>query len=190
MENNIKGTYTATHRGLHWSMALLMFVLFITGFLRINWMGKRTIITAVEQNTQGINLSKEQMQAIAKSIISPMWQWHEYAAYIISFLFLARIVYMLIRGIAFPNPFAKLATSKERLQGFAYLLFYLFTATSVITGFYIKWGSGSLKGPMESVHKWAVYWFPIFILVHFCGIVIGEFTNQKGIISKMIRGND
>ncbi len=95
---------------------------------------------------------------------------------------------MLVKGIKFPDPLKKSQSVKERMQGFIYVIFYLFIAVSIVTGFYLKWVDGQWKEPMEAVHKWAIYWFPIFILLHFGGIVIGELTNKKGIVSKMIGG--
>jgi cytochrome b len=50
-------------------------------------------------------------------------------------------------------------------------------------------GSESLSELAETVHKFAVYWTPIFILLHFAGIAISENTNRKGITSKMIGGD-
>ncbi|SKC11195.1 Cytochrome b/b6/petB [Sphingobacterium nematocida] len=96
---------------------------------------------------------------------------------------------MLLKGTRFPNPFIGKQSIKERLQGMTYILFYLFVAIAAITGFYLKWGDGDLKEPMETVHKLAIYWFPIFILVYIAGIVIAELTGKKGITSKMIGGD-
>ncbi|ASE60678.1 cytochrome b/b6 domain-containing protein [Pedobacter suwonensis] len=188
MEN--KNQFTVIHRILHWSVALLMSILFITGFLRMYWMSKKTIIDTVETEMQSHNISLEKGQIIpiVKSIQKPMWEWHEYAAYIMFLAFLVRIIYMLVKGIKFPDPLKKSQSVKERMQGFIYVIFYLFIAVSIVTGFYLKWGDGQWKEPMEAVHKWAIYWFPIFILLHFGGIVIGELTNKKGIVSKMIGG--
>ena len=187
----IKNQFTLIHRVLHWSAALLMLILFTTGFLRMYWMSKKTIINAVGtgMRSQNIYPEKEQLIAIAKTIQEPMWQWHEYAAYIIFFAFLTRVVYMIIEGIKFPNPFVKDQSAKERSQGLIYIVFYLFVSISIITGFYLKWIDGDWKEPMETIHKWAIYWFPIFILLHFTGILIGELTNKKGIVSRMIRGD-
>ncbi len=181
--------FTVIHRVLHWSIAFLMFVLFITGFLRMYWMNKNHIVSIIENETQQVPLSKEQMVGIATSIREPMWQWHEYAAYIMVFVFLTRVVYMAITRIKFPGLFAKDRSIKKRSQRFIYLMFYLFIAVSIITGFYLKWIDGDWKEPMEAVHKWAIYWFPIFILLHFSGILIGELTDKKGIASKMIGGD-
>lgn len=187
--NNSSNSFTVTHRILHWTIALLMFVLFITGFLRMYWMSKKTIIGAVEQNLPDITLTKEQIMGIAKGIIKPMWEWHEYAAYVLAFAFAIRIVYMIWKKIKFPNPFNNNNPSKERLQGVTYFVFYLFIFISIVTGFYLEWGSDSLKEPMEEIHKWAIYWFPIFFIMHIVGIGIGELTDKKGVVSKMIGGD-
>lgn len=189
MRNSTK-IFTPLHRGLHWGTALLMTVLFITGFLRMNWMGKRTILAAIDKNMQDVELTKEQTIGTVKSIMHPMWQWHEYAAYIFFFILFVRIVYMLIKGIRFPNPFSPKITIKERLQGITYLLFYLFVVVSSITGAYLKWWEGDLKDTMETIHKWAIYWFPIFIILHFGGIWFAEKYEKKGITSKMIGGEN
>jgi len=191
MKTNLKYKFTASHRILHWSIALLMFVLFITGFLRMYWMNKKVIVTAIDTTLQhqNIMLEKNQLTPIAKSIQAPMWEWHEWAAYVIAIAVLLRIAYMLLKGIKFTNPFASYQNLKEKLQGYLYLLFYLFVVTSTITGFYLKWGNGVYKQPMEAVHKWAIYWFPIFVVLHFVGILWAELTYKKGITSKMIGGD-
>lgn len=180
--------YSPLHRGLHWALAVLMIVLFITGFLRMYWMGKKTVIAAIEQNMTGVDFTSDQAKQTAKAILKPMWQWHEYAAYVLFAILALRIIYMLAKGIRFPNPFKSHLSLKERLQGMIYLLFYLFVFISAITGAYLKWIEGDLKEPLETIHKWAVYWFPIFILFHFAGIWIAEKGEQKGIASKMIGG--
>lgn len=43
MKTDIKIHFTLIHRILHWIMALAMPVLFLTGFLRMNWMNKNHI---------------------------------------------------------------------------------------------------------------------------------------------------
>ena len=189
MRNSTK-IFTPLHRGLHWTIALLMTVLFITGFLRMNWMGKRTILAAIDKNMQGVELTKEQTIGTVKSILNPMWQWHEYAAFIFFVIIVVRIIYMLVKGIRFPNPFSANTSANEKFQGFIYLLFYLFVIVSSITGAYLKWWDGDLKDAMETIHKWAIYWFPIFIILHFGGIWLAEKVAQKGIASKMIGGDD
>ncbi len=74
MKKENKNQFTATHRILHWSVALLMSVLFITGFLRMYWMSKKTIINTVQTGMQrhNISLEKEQIISMVKSIQKPM----------------------------------------------------------------------------------------------------------------------
>lgn len=187
MEKTTNSKFTGIHRLLHWSLALLMLVLFSTGFLRMEWMSKKNIINTINQHTHEV-ISASETKAIAKQILAPMWEWHVIAAYLIVFVFLIRIIYMLKKGIRFPNPFTKHSTVSSRIQGFTYLLFYIFLLISAITGLYLNLGGGEWKAPMEKIHKLAIYWFPIFIFLHFAGIIIGELTTKKGIVSKMIGG--
>lgn len=118
--------YTVLHRLLHWVFALSFLVLFATGFLRMYWMSKTVISTAVNKNAeiQSLNLDKQSLRAIVRSIQDPMFQWHIYAAYIITFAFIGRVIYMIIKGMKFPNPFSKNTATKEKFQGFIYLLFF------------------------------------------------------------------
>ncbi|QBO58910.1 cytochrome b/b6 domain-containing protein [Chryseobacterium salivictor] len=186
-------TYTVLHRVLHWIFAVVMLVLFTTGFLRMYWMSKTVISDAVNKNLEikNLNLDKQSLRTIVHSVQDPMFEWHVYAAYIITFAFIARIIYMIVKGIRFPNPFLKTTTAKEKLQGFIYLGFYVLIAVQIITGSILKFeiGSESLGNLAETTHKLAVYWMPIFVILHFAGIAISENTNRKGITSKMIGGD-
>ena len=185
-------TYTVLHRLLHWIFALGMLVLFTTGFLRIVWMSKAVISEAMNKNAQiqSLNLDKQSLRTIVHSIQDPMFQWHVYAAYVITFAFITRIIYMIVKGIRFPNPFLKTTSAKEKFQGFIYVVFYVLIAVQIITGSILKFeiGSESFADLAETTHKLAVYWMPIFVLLHFGGIAISENTNRKGITSKMIGG--
>lgn len=186
-------TYTVLHRLLHWIFAILMFVLFTTGFLRMYWMSKKTVSAVVskELEIQNLNLDKESLRKIGNTLLEPMFQWHVYAAYVITFAFIGRIIYMTVKGIKFPNPFSKTTANKDKLQGLMYLGFYLLIAVQILTGGILKFeiGTESVTDLAETVHKFAVYWTPVFILLHFAGIAIAENTNRKGITSKMIGGD-
>lgn len=186
-------TYTVLHRILHWVFAVVMLVLFTTGFLRLYWMSKTVISDAVNKNVEikNLNLDTQSLRTIVHSVQDPMFEWHVYAAYIITFAFISRIIYMMVKGIKFPNPFVKNASNKDKFQGFIYLAFYLLIAVQIITGGILKYeiGAESLADLAETVHKFAVYWTPVFILLHFAGVAISENTNRKGITSKMIGGD-
>lgn len=182
--------FTVIHRLLHWLVALAMPVLFITGFLRMYWMNKNGMVSIIESKTTDNVLPKEVMTDIAKSIRAPMWEWHEIFANVMVFAFIARILYMIFKGIRFPNPFNKNLVLKERLQGFVYIYFYVFVFISAFTGICIQRGFfDTYHDTIEMVHKWGLYWFPIFIVLHLVGIAIVENSSKKGITSKMIGGD-
>lgn len=180
--------FTFTHRVLHWLMALSMTILFITGFLRMYWMNKNNIVTIMKEKTT--NVSDDVMKNIATTIREPMWEWHEIFAYVMISAFVIRLCYMIVKGIRFPNPFSKNLLLKQRLQGLTYVYFYAFVLIASITGVFIQYHLFSTyKDEIEAVHKWGLYCFPIFILLHLMGIVLAEHSYQKGITSKMIGGD-
>jgi cytochrome b561 len=182
--------FTAIHRILHWTIAVVMPIMFITGFLRMFWMNKNGMVSVIESKTTASPLPKEVMTDIASSIREPMWEIHEIFANVMIVAFIARILYMVIKGVRFPNPLNKTLDLKDRLQGFIYIYFYLFVFISAFTGVCIEKGFfHEYEHLIETVHKWGLYWFPIFIVLHFVGIFIAEVTNKKGIASKMIGGD-
>lgn len=186
MQNSAK--YTALHRILHWFMALALPILYITGFLRLHWMNKQHIVSVIEGVTN--TLSQEQMTEIAKTIRAPMWEWHEIFAKVMILAFIARIIYMLVKGIRFPNPFKSNITLKERLQGLTYVYFYIIVFISAFTGICIeKDFLSAYMDNIEAIHKLGIYWFPVFIVLHLVGIAIAEMSDKKGIASKMIGGD-
>lgn len=175
------------HRFLHWGIALSMLVLLLTGFLRMNWMDKKGMAGTMSEYIE--NASKDQLIDAAVAIRAPMWEWHLIFAYIVFGLFLIRIIYMLVKGIRFPNPFNKKATLSDRFHGAVYILFYLLVAFSIFSGAMIEWGAKSdFRGIVKNIHKMGVYYYTAFILLHFIGVYWDEKTKKKGITSKMIGG--
>ncbi|AZB22651.1 cytochrome b/b6 domain-containing protein [Kaistella haifensis] len=184
--------FTTLHRIIHWLIAFAMLVLFSTGFLRMYWMSKKTITTAIsaELSKNNVQLPQESVVGIAKSIINPMFDWHINFAYVLVFAYILRIIYLLAKGVRYPNPFSKSSTGKEKLQGTVYSIFYILLAVQIVTGFALMWQLASEQAleRAEKIHKFAVYWMPVFVLLHFAGITVAELTNKKGITSKMIGG--
>lgn len=184
--------YTIIHRALHFFIGISMLILFGTGFLRMEWMNKRNLAQLIETQAlkNHIIFPEASLKMIGSQLLEPMWKWHIYFAYAILVFFTLRLIYMKIKGIRFPNPFAKQTTFKEKLQGITYILFYLLIFVDIITGFYILWGEGTYKSVLEPIHKYSLYWFPIFFILHLIGIVTEEITKKTGITSKMINGKE
>ena len=41
---------------------------------------------------------------------------------------------------------------------------------------------------MEEIHILGIYYLVAFIVIHLAGVIIAEFTEQKGIISRIVSG--
>lgn len=179
--------FTALHRSIHWVMAFGMPVLFVTGFLRMTWMSKQSVASVVGAKVD--TLSKKELFGLAKELRDPMWQWHVWIAYIVIAAVVVRFIYMLSKGAKFANPWKSGLPWKARMNSLTYIYFYIFVSINAVTGICLHWHFfDNLHHELETVHKWGIWWFPIFILLHFVGITIGEMTNKKGIVSKMIGG--
>lgn len=183
------GKFTFLHRLLHWATAIAMTVLYITGFLRMTWMNRHEIAGIIGEKA-GDALSKEVVREIAITIREPMWDWHVVFAYVMTGAFLARIIYMLAKGIRFPAPFRRDTPLGERFQGLTYVYFYAFVLVQVVTGFclYLSLFPEWKKG-IEGVHKWGLWLFPVFIVLHAAGVMLAEYSDQRGITSRMIGGD-
>jgi len=58
-----------------------------------------------------------------------------------------------------------------------------------MTGLVIEFGPKAFKKPMEEIHELGIYYLVAFIVVHLTGVIWAEFTNDKGIISRIISGS-
>ena len=70
-----------------------------------------------------------------------------------------------------------------------YVIFYVCVIVSLVTGLIIELGPKELKKPMEEIHVLGIYYLIAFIVIHFSGVLIAEFTEQKGIISRIVSGS-
>jgi cytochrome b561 len=154
-------------------------------------MNKHNVAAIIQDYLNGTNqvLSQEQLITLAKKIRQPMWDWHIYIGYVLTGLFSLRFILPLFGQMKFQNPFVENLSVKEKLQKWIYLIFYLCVTTSLITGLIIKFGAKEFKKPMEEIHVLSIYYLIGFITIHLAGVLIAEFTDQKGIVSRIISGS-
>lgn len=138
---------------------------------------------------ENISLSHDQIIALAKKIRSPMWDWHIYMGYVLTGLFGVRFILPFFGVMKFQNPFSKGLSVKDRFKKWSYIVFYLCIATSLITGLLMMFGPSGFGEISENIHVLGIYYLIGFIVIHWSGVLIAEFTNQKGIISKIVRGS-
>ena len=182
--------YTKVYRIIHWAIAISFLLLLITIFLRLTWMNKYNMADIIQEYLKGTNqtLSYDEAVLLAKQIRKPMWQWHIYLGYVLVGLFSIRFTLPFFGKMKLQNPLAKELSLKVKFQKWAYIIFYICVVGSLITGLLIEWGPKNWKKPVEEIHELGVYYLVGFIVIHLAGVVIAEFTNQKGIISRIVSG--
>jgi cytochrome b561 len=154
-------------------------------------MNKNNVATIIQEYLSGTDqtLSQEQLITLAKKIRQPMWDWHIYIGYVLTGLFSLRFTLPLFGSMKFQNPLTKDLPIKEKFQKWTYIIFYCCVVISLVTGLIIEFGPKEFKTPMEEIHVLGIYYLIGFIVLHIGGVLIAEFTNQKGIISRIVSGS-
>ncbi|RTZ01871.1 cytochrome b/b6 domain-containing protein [Flavobacterium sp. RSP49] len=183
--------YSAIYRIMHWSIAFCMTLMLITIFLRMTWMNKNNVALIMQDylSTTNQSLSQDQLILLAKKIRKPMWDWHVYIGYALVGLYSIRLALPFFGHMKFSNPFTKGLVFKEKIQCWTYLVFYACVAISLITGLIIVLGPENSKKSMEDIHDLSIYYLLTFIVIHLATIFFSEFTNQQGLISRIISGS-
>lgn len=185
--------YSKIFRILHWSIAIAFLLLLLTIFLRKTWMEKSHVAEIIQTYLTENNyetLPQDDAIVLAKKIRKPMWDWHIYLGYVLVGLYCIRLALPFFGEMKFTSPFQKDLDAKTKFQYWTYLIFYVFTGISLITGLIIEWGPKTYKKPMEEIHELSIYYLLAFIVIHFGGVLVAELGSQKGIISKIISGNE
>ena len=183
--------YSKIYRIMHWLIAISFLLLLLTIFLRLTWLNKYNVAAIIQEYLVGTGqtLSEEQLIKLAKKIRAPMWQWHIYFGYVLVGLYTIRLLLPAFGHMKFQNPNAKNLSTVMKVQRWSYLVFYVFVVISLVTGLVIELGPKEFKEPMEEIHVLGLYYLLAFIVIHFSGVLISEFTHDKGIISKIVSGS-
>ena len=194
IKSNIMETrnYSKVYRILHWLIAFSFIFLLITIFLRKTWMEKNhvaEIIQAFLADKSYPALPEDDAILLAKKIRKPMWDWHIYLGYVLTGLYCIRLAVPFFGEMKFSSPFKAGLDMKTKFQFWVYLVFYVCTAVSLITGLIIEFGPKEYKKPMEEIHELSLYYLLGFMILHFGGILIAELTSDKGLVSRIISGS-
>ena len=185
-----KTKYSKVYRIIHWAIAVSFLLLLITIFLRLTWMNKNNMAAIIGDYLKGTDqvLSQQQLIDLAKKIRQPMWNWHIYIGYVLVGLYSIRFILPAFGHMKIQNPFGKNLSTIIKFQKWTYIIFYVCVIVSLTTGLMIEFGPKEFKEPMEDVHVLGIYYLIAFIAIHLAGVLIAEFTNQKGIISRIVSG--
>ena len=194
IKSNIMETrnYSKVYRILHLLIAFSFILLLITIFLRKTWMEKNhvaEIIQAFLADKSYPALPEDDAILLAKKIRKPMWDWHIYLGYVLTGLYCIRLAVPFFGEMKFSSPFKAGLDMKTKFQFWVYLVFYVCTAVSLITGLIIEFGPKEYKKPMEEIHELSLYYLLGFMILHFGGVLIAELTSDKGLVSRIISGS-
>ena len=153
-------------------------------------MNKYNVAAIIDDYLIGTNqsLSQDQLIILAKKIRQPMWDWHIYLGYVLVGLFGIRFLLPLFGVMKIQNPFDKNSSAKMKFKKWTYIIFYVCVIVSLVTGLIIELGPKDFKKPMEEIHVLGIYYLIAFIIIHWTGVLIAEFTDEKGIISRIVSG--
>ena len=132
--------YSKIFRILHWSIAIAFLLLLLTIFLRKTWMEKSHVAEIIQTYLTENNyetLPQDDAIVLAKKIRKPMWDWHIYLGYVLVGLYCIRLALPFFGEMKFTSPFQKDLDTKTKFQYWTYLIFYVFTGISLITGLII-----------------------------------------------------
>jgi len=182
--------YPTVYRIIHWAIAISFLLLLLTIFLRLTWMNKHNVAAILQDYIIGTGqtLSEDQLIVLAKKIRQPMWDWHIYIGYVLVGLFSIRFILPAFGHMKIQNPLSKDLTAKMKVQKWTYLIFYICVIVSFTTGLIIELGPKDLKKSMEDIHVLSIYYLLAFITIHLAGVLLAEFSDQKGIISRIVSG--
>ncbi len=183
--------YPTVYRIIHWAIAISFLLLLLTIFLRLTWMNKHNVAAILQDYIIGTGqtLSEDQLIVLAKKIRQPMWDWHIYIGYVLVGLFSIRFILPAFGHMKIQNPLSKDLTAKMKVQKWTYLIFYISVIVSLTTGLIIELGPKDLKKSMEDIHVLSIYYLLAFITIHLAGVLLAEFSDQKGIISRIVSGS-
>lgn len=175
---------------LHWAIAISLTLMILTIFLRMTWLNKENIAGTIGifLNEKSMTLSQDQLIVLAKKIRQPMWQWHIYTGYVLVGLFSIRFILPFFGIMRIQNPLDKFLRTKEKFQKWLYIVFYVFIVISLLTGLLIEFGPKDLKKPLENIHVLSIYYLIPYVFIHIIGVLVAEFSDQKGIISRIVSG--
>lgn len=189
MENS---KYSLIYRLVHFAMVILFLLLIITTFFKFTFLNKSNIASIIQSflSDTDLKLSKEQLNDLAKLIRQPMMDWHNYIGYAIFGLFGLRFALPFFGKMKYQNPFDKSLTKRMRFQKILYIFFYVCTFISLISGVLTELGPKEYKELMKDIHALSIYYLIPFVVIHIAGVLMGEFTDQKGIISRIVNGTE
>ena len=187
--------YTLAFRIWHWLNAIVVLGLLGTVFLRKTFLSWRTNseILMTKLSEIGVDITAEQAKMLAKAVRAGMWEWHIILGYTLAFLVLYRI-YLYFCDSSIKENFASLNLHKKAVK-ISYFVIYatiLFMSVSgLVIHFYKELSlAKDFAHDIKEIHELVFNILMIWVPLHIVGVFVADNTDEKGLISTMINGQD
>lgn len=173
--------YSLIERVLHWLIALVMIVILLTVFLRVNWLNKHVVgeIIRTKLLDQDIRITEMEGVQVAKAIRQPMWDWHIYMGYVLTGLYALRLILFAKKNRLFEILLSRKENLYSKAKVWMYMGFYVCLGITLVTGLFLVWGSCTFKHSLENIREVAIYWSLLFMVLHIGGLLIACFNKEK-----------
>jgi cytochrome b561 len=158
--------------------------------------------------SRDVVVTEDQAFAVTREYEDKFWGVHKLFGYSLAFLLLSRLMIELtVPGEEKMRSRIKAALGLVRTKTgdwkdyrhylgvkYTYLLFYFLLLCMALTGLGLAFGrelgfSRGFRETIKEIHSFGQYLMYAFVIIHLCGVIIADITNNKGLVSGMINGN-
>ena len=217
MQTSTLPPVTATHdysvgmRIWHWANAVLISGQLLTIlFLKVIVNARAAIPDFQKALAPGLALSQDQGRALARIVSDRIWSWHIIIGLTLAGFWLlwtlmqaldpagrrfgARLRAAAVRYRLAPP--AEHAAARHVLGAkLTYAVFYLCVTIMVLTGLALTWADDvpwlhRMEHTVGEVHGFTMYVIIGYIVLHVAGVVWADISDDHGLISRMVSGED
>ena len=187
--------YTLKFRIWHWLNAIVVLGLLGTFFLRKTFLSYKTNaeVLMAKLSDLGTDITIEEAKIAAKAIRAGMWEWHIIFGYALAFLVLYRI-YLFFADSSEKVDFSSLDMHHKAVRVSYYLVYAILlfmTVSGLAIHFHQELGmSKDFAHDIKEIHEIIAYALAVFVPLHIAGVFIADTTDEKGLVSTMINGQD
>ena len=204
--------YSVSMRLWHWVNAALVSGQLLTILFQKVIVNAKAAVPEFQQATAkgGSTLTEQQGRAVAHVISERIWTWHVWLGVALAVFWLFWTVMQALdpagrrfgaRLMAAARRYQLAAPAEHAdarhvlLAKLTYAAFYLFITIMVVTGLALIFADdvpwlGSLEHTVKEVHNVTMYLIICYIALHVVGVVWADIHDDRGLISRMVSGED
>lgn len=203
--------HSASIRIWHWLVFLTISFLIITVLFNSTmfntWENMPMVKNVLKEKS--VLVTDDQARAVAHEYGDKLWDLHKYLGFVLTFLFLTRIIIEIASSQEEKNrtkikhafSLYRQNTSDRKdwqhylIVRYSYVAFYLLVLYMATTGLLLAFGftlgiSRPTQHFIKDIHGFGQYLMYTFIFFHLCGVIIADIKHSRGIVSTMVNGGE